>query len=143
MGIFELVFVSKDKNQIGNFILYCFCSDILGCLAAHLPAYCFWVNDKKFRKLYTTIRNDGGINVLKQMEDIIKKGRLFWNILGIIIQIVYIVMGFYFAFGFCATYYYQRSTFTLALICTCGFDFLISEFLWEIIIMIKKMEKGK
>ena len=130
----QTLFVSKDKNQIGNFILYCFCSDILGCLAAHLPAYCFWVNDKKFRKLYTTIRNDGGINVLKQMEDIIKKGRLFWNILGIIIQIVYIVMGFYFAFGFCATYYYQRSTFTLALICTCGFDFLISEFLWEIII---------
>ena len=130
----QTVFVSKDKSQMVNFILYCFYADALGCIAAHLPAYCFWVNDKKFRKLYTTIRNDGGMNVLKQMEDIIKKGRLFWNILGIIIQVIFIVVGFYFAFGFCATYYYQRSTFALALICTCGFDFLISEFVWEIII---------
>jgi hypothetical protein len=71
---------------------------------------------------------------LKQTQDIIEKGRLFWNILGIIIQVIYIVVGFYFSFGFCATYYYQRSTYTLALICTCGFDFLVAEFLWEIII---------
>jgi len=130
----QQVFVSKDRKQIPNFILYCFAADVLGCIAVHLPAYCFWVNDKKFRQLYTTIRKDGGIHVLKQMEDIVKKGRFFWNLLGIIIQVIFIVVGFYFAFGFCATYYYQRSTFTLALICTLGFDFLVSEFLWEIII---------
>jgi hypothetical protein len=130
----QTLFVSRQKSQISSFILYCFVSDIFGCITAHLPAYCFWVNDKKFRKLYTTVRVDGGINVLKQTQDIIEKGRLFWNILGIIIQVIYIVVGFYFAFGFCATYYYQRSTFTLALICTCGFDFLVAEFLWEIII---------
>ena len=130
----QVLFVSKAKSQITNFIIYCLCSEIFGCLAAHLPAYCFWVNDKKFRKLYTTIRLDGGINVLKQTEDIIKKGRLFWIILGIIIQVTYIVIGFYFAFGFCATYYYQRSTYFFALICTIGFDFLVAEFVWEIII---------
>ena len=130
----QTLFVSRQKSQISSFILYCFVSDIFGCITAHLPAYCFWVNDKKFRKLYTTVRVDGGINVLKQTQDIIEKGRLFWNILGIIIQVIYIVVGFYFAFGFCATYYYQRSTYTLALICTCGFDFLVAEFLWEIII---------
>ena len=127
-------FVTKDKAQLGSFVLYCFCADVFGCIVVHLPAYCFWINDKRFRQLYTTIRNDGGINVLKQMEDITKKGRIFWNILGVVIQIIFILMGFYFAFGFCATYYYQRSTFTLALICTIGFDFLISEFLWEIVI---------
>ena len=127
-------FVTKDKAQLGSFVLYCFCADVFGCIVVHLPAYCFWINDKRFRQLYNTIRNDGGINVLKQMEDITKKGRIFWNILGVVIQIIFILMGFYFAFGFCATYYYQRSTFTLALICTIGFDFLISEFLWEIVI---------
>ena len=109
----QTAFVSKSSKEISNFILYCFVSDVIGCIAAHLPAYMFWVNDKKFRKLYTTIRKDGGIHVLKEMEDIIKKGRIFWNILGIIIQVVYIIVGFYFAFGFCATYYYQRSTFAL------------------------------
>ena len=129
-------YVTKDKSQIMNLILYCFLSDILGCIAVHLPAYCFWVNDKKFRKLYNIIMKDGGINILKQTDDIIKKGRMFWNILGVIIQIMYIVLGFYFSFGFCATYSYQRSTFGLSLICTCGLDFLITEFLWEIIIGI-------
>ena len=130
----QTYFVTKEKSLLGKFILYCFCADVLGCLAAHLPAYCFWVNDKKFRKLYNTIKNDGGMNVLKQTEEIIKKGRLFWNILGLIIQFIYIFIGFYFAFGFCATYYYQRSTFTLALICTCGFDFIVAEVVWEVVI---------
>ena len=127
-------FVTKDKSQFGSLIIYCLLADIFGCIVVHLPAYCFWVNDKKFRQLYNTIRNDGGINILKQMEDITKKGRLFWNILGIVIDVIFILMGFYFAFGFCATYYYQRSTFTLALILTIGFDFLIAEIVWEVII---------
>ena len=130
----QIALVTKDKTQITNLILYCLYSNILGCIAVHLPAYCFWVNDKKFRKLYHTIKEDGGINVLKQTDEIINQGRIFWNILGIVIQIIYIFIGFYFSFGFCATYSYQRSTFSFSLICTCIFDFLISEFLWEIII---------
>ena len=127
---------TKEQSQIINLVLYCFISDILGCIVVHLPAYFFWVNDKKFRKLYNTILIDGGINVLKLTEEIIKKGRIFWNILGIIIQLFYILIGFYFSFGFCATYSYQKSTFFFALICTCVFDFLVAEFLWEIIIGI-------
>ena len=102
----------------------------------HLPAYCFWINSKKFRKLYNTIREDGGITALKENEEISHKGRLFWKILGVIIQIIYILGGFYFAFGFCATYYYQRTTFILALICTMLLDFFIAEFAWEIFIAL-------
>ncbi len=74
------------------------------------------------------------MNVFKLTEEVIKKGRIFWNILGVIIQILYIFIGFYFSFGFCATYSYQSSTFCFALICTCGFDILVGELLWEIII---------
>ena len=132
----QVAYTTGDKNQILNFVLYCLISDIAGCIVVHLPAYCFWVNDKKFRKLYHTIREDGGINVLKQHDEIINKGRLFWNILGIIIQIIYILGGFYFSFGFCATYYYQRTTFILALICTILLDFFIAEFAWEIFIAL-------
>ena len=76
------------------------------------------------------------MNVVKKMEEVIKKGRLCWNIAGIIIQIGYILIGFYFSFGFCATYYSQKSSFCLALFCTCGLDFLFTEFLWEIIISL-------
>ena len=132
----QTAYTTGNTDEILNFVLYCFLSDIAACFVVHLPAYCFWVNDKKFRSLYNTIREDGGINVLKQTEDIIYKGRLFWKILGVIIQIIYIVGGFYFAFGFCATYYYQRTTFILALICTVALDFFVMEFAWEILIAL-------
>jgi hypothetical protein len=130
----QTVYVTGEKSEILNFVLYCFLSDIAGCFVVHLPAYCFWVNDRKLRKLYNTIRVDGGLNVLKQIEEIVFKGRIFWNILGVIIEIIYIVAGFYFSFGFCATYYYQRSTFILALICTIIWDFFVAEFAMEIFI---------
>ena len=130
----QTAYVTGNKDEILNFVLYCFLSDIGGCFVVHLPAYCFWVNDKKFRKLYHTIREDGGLNVLKQTEEIIFKGRVFWKILGVIIQVIYLIIGFYFAFGFCATYYYQRTTFILALVCTILWDFFIAEFAWEILI---------
>ena len=130
----QTAYLTGNKDEIMNFILYCFLSDIGGCFVAHLPAYCFWINDRKFRKLYHTIREDGGITVLKETEDILYKGRIFWKILGVIIQVILIITGFYFAFGFCATYYYQRTTYCLALICTLLWDFFISEFAWEILI---------
>ena len=130
----QTAFVTGEKGEILNFVLYCFLSDIASCVAVHLPAYCFWVNDKKLRRLYHTVREDGGMNVLKQTEEIIVKGRFFWKLLGIIIQFIYILGGFYFSFGFCATYYYQRTTFILALICTILWDFFIAEFAWEIFI---------
>ena len=131
----QTAYVTGNKDEILNFVLYCFLSDVAGCFVVHLPAYCFWVNDKKFRRLYSTIREDGGINVLKQTEEIILKGRFFWKLLGVIIQVIYIIMGFYFAFGFCATYYYQRTTFILALICTLAWDFFVAEIDWIFILL--------
>ena len=130
----QIAYVTGEKSQILNFVLYCFLADILGCVVVHLPAYCFWINDKKLRRLYNTIRVDGGLKVLKQTDQIVNKGRIFWKILGFIIQIIYISSGFYFSFGFCATYYYQRSTYFLSLICTVLLDFFVSEFAWEILI---------
>ena len=132
----QTAYTTGGSNQYANLILYCFISDILGCIVVHLPAYCFWVNDKKFRKLYCTILTDGGLNALKQTEDIIKKGRFFWNFLGILIQMLYLIIGFYFSFGFCATYSYQGNTFCLGLILTCAIDFIVTEIVWEIIIAL-------
>ena len=83
-----------------NFVLYCFLSDLGLYIIVHLPAYCFWVNDKKFRNLYHTIKTDGGLNVLKQTEDIIYKGRFFWKLLGIIIQIILYLEDFIFLLDF-------------------------------------------
>ena len=132
----QTAYETKEKKQIGQLILYCFISDILACFVVHLPAYCFWVNDKKIRALYITLLNDGGMKVLKQMENTVKKGRFFWNLLGIIIQLLFIFVGFYFSFGFCATYSYQSTSFCLGLIITFGFDFIIAEPVWEILIAL-------
>ena len=71
---------------------------------------------------------------MKQIDNIINRGRFFWNVLGVLIQIIFTFAGFYFSFGFWVTYYYQRNTFLLAIVITCGIDFIFTEFFWEIII---------
>ena len=128
------LYETGEKSQIPKFILYCFLSDVFSCIMVHIPAYCFWINDKKIRKLYNIIRTGTGMNLVKQTENILKKGRLFWNILGTIIQLIYVSIGFYFSFGFCATYYLQKNSFCLAMALTCGIDFFFTEFIWEIFI---------
>ena len=131
-----LAYEKGGKEQISKFIYYCFLSDVFSSVLVHLPAYCFWLSDKKLRKLYNIIRLEEGMEVVRKIENVIKKGRIFWIILGILIQLIYIFFGFYFSFGFCATYYKQRNTFCLALFVTCGLDFLFIEFIWEIFISI-------
>ena len=128
------IYETGNKKQILNFFWYCFLSDVLSCIMIHIPAYCFCLNEQKIRRLYNMIRTEEGMHMIKQINAIANKGRFFWNILGLLLQLIYIFFGFYFSFGFCATYYYQRNSFCLALVCTCGIDFLFTEFIWEIII---------
>ena len=128
------IYETGNKKQILNFFWYCFLSDVLSCIMIHIPAYCFCLNEQKIRRLYNMIRDEEGMHMIKQINAIANKGRFFWNILGLLLQLIYIFFGFYFSFGFCATYYYQRNSFCLALVCTCGIDFLFTEFIWEIII---------
>ena len=64
-------------------------------------------------------------------------GKTFWwNLSGVIIQWIYNVVAIYFAFGFCATYYYQRTTFFIAFVTTVLADLIIVEVLWEFVIAV-------
>ncbi len=45
---------------------------------------------------------------------------------------IYLFLDFYFSFGFCAVYIYQRGIFILCLIITIIRDFLLLEILWEL-----------
>ncbi len=133
---YQEIMNTKEIKEIFLFVGYCLIAEVGGCILIHIPAYCFWVSSQKLRNLYTTVRNDGGINVIKQAEEVTKKGRILWKILGVVIQWIYIILGFYFSFGFCATYPYQKGTFIVALGVTIGFDIILGEFLWELVICL-------
>ena len=121
----------KINNEIFLFILYIIVAEIISCILSHLPAFMFYINLQKMRNIYATVKEDRGIYISKQYDHIIKE-RKWWNIFGLIIIFIYIFLGFYFSFGFCAVYIYQRSTFILCLILTIISDFLLWEFLWEL-----------
>jgi hypothetical protein len=121
----------KINNEIILFILYIIIAEVISCILSYLPAFMFYINLQKMRNIYATVKEDRGIYISKQYDHIIKE-RKWWNIFGLIIIFIYIFLGFYFSFGFCAVYIYQRSTFILCLILTIISDFLIWEFLWEL-----------
>ena len=68
--------------------------------------------------------------------DLLVNHRFWWNFLGVLIQWIYIIIGFHFSFTFCPVYYYQKKTFLLAYLVTIVSDILIFEFLWESIILL-------
>ena len=77
-----------------------------------------------------TRREDRGLEIFKDY-DTIANHRFWWNFLGVLIQWMYIAISIYFAFGFCATYYYQRTTFFIAYIATVLGDIVLFEVMWE------------
>ena len=123
----------KKGNEVFLFILYCFLSEIFSCILIHLPSFMFYFDIKKFRKIYHFIRENKGLDIMKNFDEIIKNN-IWWNILGVFVQWVYIIISFYFSFGFYCTYEYQRKTFFLGVIITLISDILFWEFVWEGII---------
>jgi hypothetical protein len=123
----------KKGNEVFLFILYCFLSEIFSCILIHLPSFMFYFDIKKFRKIYHFIRENKGLDIMKNFDEIIKNN-IWWNILGVFVQWVYIIISFYFSFGFYCTYEYQRKTFFLGVIITLISDIFFWEFVWEGII---------
>ena len=144
-GFFLVIFFTADKKQqilndknkveISLFVLYVILSEIFSCILVHLPAFMFHIPEKHFRKLYHLVKYDRGLQIMRQY-DLLVNHRFWWNFLGVLIQWIYIIVGFHFSFTFCPVYYYQKKTFLLAYLVTIVSDILIFEFLWESIIMI-------
>ena len=151
-SFFLSILFTADKNQeilnksngieIGLFILYCIIAEIGSCLLIHLPAFIFYVDVKKFRPIYKKIIDDGGLNIEKDFDDVVNH-RCCWNFLGIIIQLIYFLISFYFAFCFVCTYSYQSKTYILSIVVTILSDILIFEFLWEFILAFLYIIKKK
>ena len=151
-SFFLSILFTADKNQeilnksngieIGLFILYCIIAEIGSCLLIHLPAFMFYVDVKKFRPIYKKIIDDGGLNIEKDFDDVVNH-RCCWNFLGVIIQFIYFLISFYFAFCFVCTYSYQSKTYILSIVITILSDILIFEFLWEFILAFLYIIKKK
>ena len=124
-----------DHVEIALFVVYCLAAEIGACLLIHLTSFMFSINPAKIRKLYGSLQDNKNLSLITEYEDIMKANRV-WCVFGVIVQWIYILVSVYFAFGFCATYYYQQSTFWLAFVVTTGSDILLFEFLYEIFIGI-------
>ena len=135
------------KKKIGKrlFILYCCIAEIFSCLLIHLPSYMFYVDVSKLRPIYKKILDDEGLNIEKDFDTIINH-RCYWNILGVIIQIIFSLISFYFSFCFVCIYTYLKNTFVYAIFATILLDFFFFEFLWELILailfLIRKRGRG-
>ena len=125
----------KNSAEILLFIVYCISSVIGSNLLIHLPSFMFYIDVKEFRLIYDTIREDRGLEIFKEYDKLVKH-RFWWNFLGVFIQWIYYFVSIYFSFGFCATYYYQRTTFFWAFIISFCLDILLFEFIWELIISL-------
>ena len=131
----EEILNDKNKKETSLFVLYVLLSEIFSCILVHLPAFMFYIPEENFRKLYQLVKNDRGLQIMRQY-DLLVNHRFWWNFLGVLIQWIYIIVGFHFSFTFCPVYYYQKKTFLLAYFVTIISDILFFEFLWECIIMI-------
>ena len=122
-----------NSTEIFLFILNCFFSIIGSCLLIHLPSYLFYIDVREFRLLYNTIRENRGLEIFKDYDNIVNH-RFWWNFLGVFTQWIYIIISIYFSFGFCANYYYQKTTFLLAFIVASLTDLFLFDILWEVLI---------
>jgi hypothetical protein len=144
-GFFLVIFFTADKKQeilntknkveTSLFVLYVILSEIFSCILVHIPAFMFYISTKDFRFLYQLVKNDRGLQIMRQY-DLLVNHRFWWNFLGVLIQWIYIIIGLHFSFTFCPVYYYQKKTFLLAYLVTIISDILIFEFLWELIILL-------
>ena len=67
--------------------------------------------------------------------------RKYYNLGGILIDILFILLSFYFSFGFCATYLYQKDTFIIGVAICIISDLLIWELIYEFILSIFYMQR--
>lgn len=61
-----------NSTEIFLFILNCFFSIIGSCLLIHLPSYLFYIDVREFRLLYNTIRENRGLEIFKDYDNIVK-----------------------------------------------------------------------
>lgn len=116
---------------MGMFVLYCLGASIGASIFNHLPCFMFYIDVREFRLMYNTIREDRGLEIFKEYDKI-RNHCFWWNFLGVFIEWIFIIVSIYFAFGFCATYYYQRTTFFMAYVITAIAHLVVLEILWKL-----------
>ena len=126
------------------FIVYCCAAEFFSCLFIHFPSLLFHININKIRQLYKSIKEYHFLETLKSYQNVMKE-TILYNILAIILDIFYILVSFYFSFGFCATYLYQKKSFIGGIIFGIISDITLFELLYEFILSIlyKYRKKGR
>ena len=133
----------KNVGYIFLLLIYSFIAIFFSCLFIYFPSLLFNINNNYLRQLYSFLRDGNILEGLKIYETILK-WKFYYNLGGILIDIIYIIMSIYFSFGFCATYLYQKNSFIIGIIIIIINDLIICEVIYEMFLALlyKYRKKG-
>ena len=125
----------KNVGNIFLLIIYSFIAIFFSCLFIYFPSLLFNISNFYLRQLYSFLREGNLLDGLK-IYDTILKWKFYYNLGGILINLIYIIMSIYFSFGFCATYLYQNKTFIIGVSITIISDLIICEIIYEMFLAL-------
>ena len=150
-SIFLSVFLTTYKqanindvpNGSGYVILSSLFSLLISCIVMNGVNYIQYITIDKKREMYCYLQSGKELMLLREfnrMKDVHK-----WNeFVYVIVEIVIWCIGFYFSFGFCATYVKQNSSFITGMAVIIGVDCFVFEFVYEgVIVVLYRFRKWK
>ena len=139
MMIFVSIFLTSDENAIHSSPIKMIIYSIFSMLATdgvmYLVALFFKFPNKKERRLFTLVTTGGQLSVLREWEITDKRQKKMAGI-GLAICIIIWIYSFYSSFGFTVVWKYQNKGFIECFAFTFIFNFIVCEFLIELLISI-------
>ena len=136
---FVSVFLTSDEDAVHTSPVKMVIYSIYSMLAAdgvmYLVAIFFKFPNKKERRLYTLVTTGGQLSVLREWEAIEKRQKIF-AIIGMSLCGIIWLYSFYSTFGFSVVWKYQNLGFVECFAFAFIFNFIVCEFLIELLIAI-------
>ena len=149
-SVFLSVFLTEYKqanistpNGGGYVILSSLFALLISCFVMNGINYIQYVTIEKKREMYCYVQSGKELVLLREFNKMKEQHK--WNeFVYIVVEIVVWCVGFYFSFGFCATYVAQASSFIVGIAFIVGFDCFVFEFAYEgIIVVLYRFRKWK
>ena len=134
----SVLLTSNEKailSNIKSLFLYSFIVMLMADAVIYMIAFFFKFPSDKLRRLYKLVTTGGQLSVLKEWE-ITEKIQKKKCIIGFIIAVIIWMASFYISFGFTVVWRYQNSAFLAVYGIIFALDFIVCDFLIELLIAI-------